>query len=1207
MGITACGGKGGNESKEPEQPSSAVPSEHKHSYGKWTQTVAPTCTEKGKEERVCECGDKQERDVNPLGHDFSVFVSDTATCTVDGEITYKCVRCEVTDKKTSKAHHNWGEDQTIPAGGEGQVAYKMNSCQVETCNFIQAKIGALDGTIKNKSGQSTSIKSGTPSGYFKLASKNDKATWTFNVPGTKGFVGMLYQRGMMDAFQSNTTKTYAWTSTSGDGAPEYTKGNFDVTVNGVSVDKSAYMNITFQDMTADGEDSGLGSDYSPLALCPIGQVMINAGVNVITYERLGSYNLVINELVFIGEEFDHQHQAASEWSKDENQHWHACTAPGCPIENYKMDAAAHTWGAAYDKVDATCSAEGSYKQDCTVCGYTKTVTVAKEAHQWGEWTVLTPATCAAAGERTHTCDVCGASEVEAIPQLAHSYDPIQSFPADDVKGTIAASAYACSICGQTVLQWNAEDFDAATSTDTKLVSGGGVQMVTADKSDPNSSSAGGACVPETVGTKYVYKIDAYEAAQNVGLEIYMKTYSSYGNPHIFASEASSDWKPGYVMGDDGQYHMAEFRYGVSVNGVNIPLGEDNYDPASNKGKTDWFDFGVQFDVVEGLNTIEILCLGGYPADAIFNYRLVGMPEIEVEHVHTYSDWQTDANNHWKVCTDPECPLGAGEKFQNAPHDMVLVEGESYAATCTEAGLEVKECSVCGYRTETAIAAKGHTYVKDADNCVAPTCGAPGVYAEKCSVCNDARTQPHYKDVGVYSTEKAKSEAPEGCAPVDVFNCTTTDHHHSVYEWAATAYNKTISEERSDSDSKPELKDAGLRFGEKVRYQNKDASKKGSHIVYYIDAPEAISYSVLSVYTAPRNSNGMGVFAYNTNDTAKGYELVGEEFVTPTHRIGLIVNGERVQLGYDDYGSTTTKAWYSFPASIQLNAGVNEIELFNMGGYRLTFEKFRLSGMPEYVSTHEHTIGTEWVSDDTQHWHACVGEGCDDPTFKADAANHTWGDVVVTQPATCTEAGAGTKECTVCHKVVDVVIEATGHEMVVGAKAEDSALRPLSCSHCSLVGYELQVADLTSGQSAPNTSDKNTRLGKGSIYDDVWTVTGIAAGTYEVYIQARASSGNDNAYWNAGTAQDHGDSAGNNGNSRDYRYKIQIDESEQYINVGNDTERYSDFGLSSSANNWTTKAVATITITESGATTITLHNMNNGYAIWVFGMRLVKVA
>lgn len=187
-----------------------------------------------------------------------------------------------------------------------------------------------------------------------------------------------------------------------------------------------------------------------------------------------------------------------------------------------------------------------------------------------------------------------------------------------------------------------------------------------------------------------------------------------------------------------------------------------------------------------------------------------------------------------------------------------------------------------------------------------------------------------------------------------------------------------------------------------------------------------------------------------------------------------------------------------------------------------------------------------------------------------------------------------------------------HNFTVGDKAADSALRAVSC-RCGQNGYELQAADLTSGQKEPsrdgtNTAAKNTRLGKNDIYDDVWNITGIAAGTYDLYLEARASAGNANAYWNAKTAQDNGDTAANNGNgSQDYRYKVKVD-SGDYVNIGGNTaaDKYSAYGLNETTPAWTTKAVARITVA-NGAASITIHNENNGYAIWVYGARLLSVA
>ncbi|MBR7179167.1 MAG: beta-N-acetylglucosaminidase domain-containing protein, partial [Oscillospiraceae bacterium] len=58
---------------------------HEHEWSDWTETKAPTCTDKGIETRSCECGETETREIPALGHDY-----------VNG----KCTRCG--DTLTSK-------------------------------------------------------------------------------------------------------------------------------------------------------------------------------------------------------------------------------------------------------------------------------------------------------------------------------------------------------------------------------------------------------------------------------------------------------------------------------------------------------------------------------------------------------------------------------------------------------------------------------------------------------------------------------------------------------------------------------------------------------------------------------------------------------------------------------------------------------------------------------------------------------------------------------------------------------------------------------------------------------------------------------------------------------------------------------------------------------------------------------------------------
>ena len=74
-----------------------------------------------------------------------------------------------------------------------------------------------------------------------------------------------------------------------------------------------------------------------------------------------------------------------------------------------------------------------------------------------------------------------------------------------------------------------------------------------------------------------------------------------------------------------------------------------------------------------------------------------------------------------------------------------------------------------------------------------------------------------------------------------------------------------------------------------------------------------------------------------------------------------------------------------------------------------------------IPTPGHTAGTEWKSDDTNHWHEC--SRCHD---KKDEAAHSTSEWIIDTAATETAEGAKHKECTVCKKVLETAtIPATG--------------------------------------------------------------------------------------------------------------------------------------------------------------------------------------
>ena len=157
MGITACNGGNSGDNKSQDAPKSQESaggsggesqpaSEHKHSYGEWKQTKAPTCTEKGEEEQVCECGEKKTRSVAALGHDWSQWnVTVEATCAQSGSQERTCSRCGLKETEViPQLQHDFGDgaEKVDVLEVEGSVKEEMYKCK--TCTTTSIRWSSLE-------------------------------------------------------------------------------------------------------------------------------------------------------------------------------------------------------------------------------------------------------------------------------------------------------------------------------------------------------------------------------------------------------------------------------------------------------------------------------------------------------------------------------------------------------------------------------------------------------------------------------------------------------------------------------------------------------------------------------------------------------------------------------------------------------------------------------------------------------------------------------------------------------------------------------------------------------------------------------------------------------------------------------------------------------------------------------------------------------
>lgn len=172
-----------------------------------------------------------------------------------------------------------------------------------------------------------------------------------------------------------------------------------------------------------------------------------------------------------------EHGFSTEWTHDENSHWHA---PTCSCPDNKKDQADHTWDEGRVLKEPNCFQTGRIVYVCTECNREKGEDIPKTQHTfsdewsfsdtahwhaatcmctndksdigdhiWSDGVVTTPPTCSLTGVLTYTCTICPATKTEVIPTNdSHNWsNDVQVF-----EPTCTAEGYTlltCLDCGET--------------------------------------------------------------------------------------------------------------------------------------------------------------------------------------------------------------------------------------------------------------------------------------------------------------------------------------------------------------------------------------------------------------------------------------------------------------------------------------------------------------------------------------------------------------------------------------------------------------------------------------------------------------------------------------------------------------------------------------------------------------------------------------
>lgn len=181
-----------------------------------------------------------------------------------------------------------------------------------------------------------------------------------------------------------------------------------------------------------------------------------------------------------------------------------------------------------------------------------------------------------------------------------------------------------------------------------------------------------------------------------------------------------------------------------------------------------------------------------------------------------------------------------------------------------------------------------------------------------------------------------------------------------------------------------------------------------------------------VFTGKTPENAPYIYQFECWETEDGAGVNSAKFFDDAYEkhITAFESGETYQ--YILYFKAEEGYYFTTDTQVKINGTIYDYELVNVDpdydstGRLYTFWAYTdLTMTPEGGSApHDHSYGTEWKYDGTNHWHECA---CGD---KADTAAHTF-KWVIDKEATATEKGAKHEECTVCgYKKAAVEIPAT---------------------------------------------------------------------------------------------------------------------------------------------------------------------------------------
>ena len=405
-----------------------------HDWGAYSETKAPTCTDKGEKERACKregCAVIDKADVDALGHDMDEVAAKEATCEEAGNNKYyACDRCKKFFEDEAGALETTVADQTIAKGDHKFTKYNVVKDGTCTANGVEkATCDICEEATHERAMPGTMI-----AHTFKDYKSNGDATC--KVDGTMTAVCDMCKEAKDTKTEVDSHKTAAHTPNEA-GTHCTLCGAELVCLHVYSGEKLITKTPT---CTEKGQKAIVCSKCkankpgSEEELAATGHAWDEGEViKAASCKETGTTKYKCNNMC--GETKTEEVAKTAHNYKEEITHA-TCTEDGystftCTMcGSYYVDKAVTAYGHMfetyfYDEGSATCFKDGTKTAECANgCGETNTVADpgSKTDHEMTDFTVITPATCTEDGEEEAKCfyyDNCGYSELVPVDALGH--------------------------------------------------------------------------------------------------------------------------------------------------------------------------------------------------------------------------------------------------------------------------------------------------------------------------------------------------------------------------------------------------------------------------------------------------------------------------------------------------------------------------------------------------------------------------------------------------------------------------------------------------------------------------------------------------------------------------------------------------------------------------------------------------------------------